>query len=133
MHKIFVIDDEEDNLRVFSILFKTLKLEYGFECDLYLIKPEDTEDLENKIMEINPDIIFLDIKLPSKSGIEIFDSLRMLGYNNPIIAQTASVTRNEVEVYSEIFSDGLLEKPISHEKIINALENHGLWIEKTIK
>jgi CheY-like chemotaxis protein len=129
MYKIFVIDDELDNLTVFSILFKTIQIEHGIEYDLKLLSSKDLTDIETTILDEEPDLIFLDIKLPNRSGIEIYDALRTLGYSNPIVAQTASVTNSEVEVFLEIFTDGLLKKPIDDEKIVKILKKHGLWIK----
>ncbi len=133
MCKILVIDDAKDNLTVFSILFKMIKIEHGFEYELFLLNPDEQNSIEEYVLKIEPDIIFLDIKLPKKSGIEIFDALRILGYEKPIIAQTASVTKTEVDVYKEIFNDGIVEKPVDDKKIISILSKHGFWEKENVK
>jgi CheY-like chemotaxis protein len=130
--KIFVIDDEEDNLIVFDLMFKSIEEYIPIKYQLFLIK-YGTLDLSCVVPKVNPDIIFLDEKLPESSGVEILDKMRLLGYKKPIVVQTSSVTNYEMAIYKEIFTDGVLIKPIDEDCLIGMLEKHGIIEERTTK
>ena len=118
MCKAAVVDGEQDNLDVFKLLFREIERDYKIKIVAYFILQDARQCSEEMIIEIDPDIVFIDIKIPGLSGIEVLDKLRTLGYNKPIIAQTASVTTFEIEIYQEIFSDGILKKPVDKEQLV---------------
>jgi len=125
MYKILVVDDDSDNLKVFEILFKTIEKRYNIKYELYKVEWKKEDKIEN-LLKMNPDIIFLDIKLPGISGIEIKRQLETWGYLKPIVAQTASATEKETSEYEKIFEDGVLIKPIAENKVVEFLKKYGI-------
>ena len=60
--KVFLLDDEE---LIVTVLAKTLKAE-NYE----VFSENDCEGAIKKIRAFNPDVVLLDIRMPSRSGIE---------------------------------------------------------------
>lgn len=129
MWKIAVVDDEQDNLDVFKFLFRSIEKKNNIQFEKHFILHDTGCCKEDVILDIEPDIVFMDIKMAGLSGVEIYDRLRTLGYEKPIIAQTASVTSFEIEVYQEIFTDGILKKPLDEEQIEFFLKKYDLLSE----
>lgn len=65
---IMIIDDEED-MRVY---LQTLLRKAGYETDTAI----NGEDALERIDDIKPDLITLDILMPQKSGLKFFQALR---------------------------------------------------------
>lgn len=72
----------------------------------------------------NPDIdmIFMDIYMPKKSGIEATVDLRNSGYGGIIVACTANNDSNDFEEYMKIGVNDILVKPFKSEMIKNIIE-----------
>lgn len=75
--KILIIDDNKD----FCLLISKLLEKKG--CDINVLN--DTTNIVNKINNYNPDIILLDVVLPTKSGIEILDDIKKAEISVPVL------------------------------------------------
>ncbi|HOD38929.1 MAG: Sensory/regulatory protein RpfC [bacterium ADurb.Bin243] len=72
------------------------------------------------------DIVLLDLQMPVMDGFETAEKIRAMGLEIPVIAVTASATREDLELCKQIGMNGFLSKPID----INELDR---VIEKVIK
>ena len=74
------------------------------------------------------DVIFMDINMPEMNGIEATRSIRALeapdGTRVPIIAMTANVLKNEVELYLEAGMDDHIGKPIDIDILIKKISKY---------
>ena len=77
-----IIDDEQNNIDNLSILLRQY-------CPQLEITGEATNatDGEKLILQLNPDIVFLDIQMPGKNGFDMLQSLRT--HNFELIFVTA--------------------------------------------
>lgn len=114
---ILIVDDIDFNIQV-------LRHMLDFENLSFLVASSGEAALE--ILEIeNPDLIFMDIRMPGISGISTTEIIK----NNekrkhiPIIAFTASVMQSQLEQITNIF-DGFLQKPVSKKALIQLVKNH---------
>ncbi len=81
----------------------------------------DGKEAVEKIMENNPDLVILDVKMPELSGVKVAEIVRQQGYHGKIIilsgfsdfAYAQAAIRYGVESY--------LVKPIDEEELIEAL------------
>ena len=67
------------------------------------------------------DIVFMDIQMPEKNGIEATQEIRRKekpGTHMPIIGLTASTMENSYQIYLEIGMDELLIKPVPPEQLL---------------
>ena len=120
--KILVVEDHPVNRK----LLVTFVQKFG--ADVYF-----AEDGQQAIEQINevPDIeiIFMDIQMPVKNGIEATRELRHSGYKGIIISFTANNDKNDFESYKKIGINDIIVKPFKSQAIGNILEKWGTIME----
>ena len=108
-----IIDDEQNNIENLTILL-------GQHCAQVEIMGKATSATfgEKLILQLNPDIVFLDIQMPGKNGFDMLQSLRT--HNFELIFVTAF---EQYGIQAVKFSaiDYLL-KPIDAEELKNAVQ-----------
>ncbi|MEK5326061.1 response regulator YycF [Aeribacillus sp. FSL M8-0254] len=107
--KILVVDDEKP---IADILEFNLKKE-GF--DVYCAY-DGTSAIE-MVEEIKPDLILLDIMLPSKDGMEVCREVRKK-YEMPIIMLTAKDSEIDKVLGLELGADDYVTKPFSTRELL---------------
>jgi len=107
--KILVVDDEKP---IADILQFNLKKE-GFE----VVCAYDGNEALDKVEEIKPDLIILDIMLPQKDGIEVCREVRKK-YEMPIIMLTAKDSEIDKVIGLELGADDYVTKPFSTRELI---------------
>ena len=102
--KILVAEDHAMNRKLLETFLKR------FGAEVYLAE-NGAEALE--IIKNTPEIsmIFMDIFMPEKNGIEATKELRSMHYNEIIIACTANNDTNDFEEYKKIGINDILVKP----------------------
>ena len=120
--KILVVEDHPVNRK----LLVTFVQKFG--ADVYFA--EDGQQAIEQIKEV-PDIeiIFMDIQMPVKNGIEATRELRHSGYKGIIIACTANNDKNDFESYKKIGINDIIVKPFKSQAIGNILEKWGTIME----
>jgi signal transduction histidine kinase/CheY-like chemotaxis protein len=106
---ILVAEDNLINQKVAETIFQTL----GFSID---IAKDGNEALE-KVKAKKYDIIFMDLLMPDKDGMQVTVDIRGLGYQMPIIAMTASASK---QTKTKAISGGMndyVTKPVKTETI----------------
>jgi len=63
------------------------------------------------------DLIFMDIHMPVMDGIEATPKILELGLGTPIIAMTANVMKNDMELYKKIGMTNYLGKPFTSQEL----------------
>lgn len=84
MKKILIIEDE----KVISLELQTLLKNYGYDAMIL----NDFNDVKNKVLHMNPDLILLDINLPNLNGEIVLKEIRKES-NVPVIMVTSRVRR----------------------------------------
>ncbi len=78
-----IVDDETDALEGLEILINAIGSVEILE------KISASETATEKIIELKPDIVFLDIDMPIKNGFEILDDINELKINTKVVFVTA--------------------------------------------
>ncbi len=111
--KVLVVDDNEMNRKVFTLLLKKTKIQIteasgGMEC-LALVKNNQY------------DIIFMDHMMPYMDGVQTLEMLRSMEGNlsagAPVIALTANAVAGAEEYYMSCGFDGFLTKPVEPRRL----------------
>jgi len=120
--KILVVDDEAHNRAILVNLLEPI----GFE----LFQAENGQQAIEKARHIQPDVIFMDLVMPVKSGLEAIEEIRQLSelnrINNHIVIIAASVNAFEQDIRQSMLAgcDAFLVKPFELKKLFALLEIH---------
>jgi CheY-like chemotaxis protein len=110
---ILVAEDNIINQKVAKTIFKNL----GYEIELATNGVEAVDlTMKNKY-----DIIFMDMMMPEKDGIQATKDLRKKGYEGPIIAMTANASKEGKNKAISFGMDGYITKPTKMESIKKVL------------
>ena len=109
MKKILVVDDEKP---ISDIIKFNLKKE-GY--DVYTAY--DGEEALQKVEEVNPDLILLDLMLPKIDGLEVAREVRKT-HNMPIIMVTAKDAEIDKVLGLKMGADDYVTKPFSNRELV---------------
>lgn len=115
--KILVVDDIESN----RFLVKRYLEDYPFS----VYEAVNGREAVEYALDIVPDLIIMDIKMPIMTGTEALRLLRSdeKTANIPVVALTASAMKHDEERYKESFN-GFLSKPLSRLALLEELVRH---------
>ncbi len=124
MRKILVVDDElgvRDSLRMI------------FKKEYQVITASSAEEAMIKVQSQEPDLIFLDIIMPDKDGMEALREIRVMHPQTPVVMLTATKTLKTAVDAMKLGAYDYITKPFDVEelKIVaqKALESHDLRME----
>ena len=112
---VFVVDDVEENRHIMG---RVLSRVGGQVCLL-----ESGEDALEKLQQVTPDIVFMDIRMPGLDGVETMLAMKSrLKSKTRFIAFTATVIQDmKSKGYIEQGFDDVLTKPIEIEDVYSCL------------
>lgn len=108
MAKVIMIIDDEEDMRVYM---QTLLRKAGYETKTAV----NGEDALERIDDINPDLITLDILMPQKSGLKFFQTLRERAGTRELPVVVVSGISGHSEFFEKEVLGGptiFIEKPI---------------------
>jgi len=117
MYRVFFIDDEL--LVLESFMSKPVFLECGFINIGHSTSPINAI---SSIMEIQPDVVFTDLKMPERSGVELMDELKRLGYGGEFVIISAYREFEEARRFFTMDGFDYLVKPVSESDLLSLLE-----------
>lgn len=116
-HTILIAEDEEINFMYLSQLFDKMNVKY-----IRATNGQEAVDMVKANNEI--DLILMDIKMPIKDGIEATGEIKAYNPVIPIIAITAYAFNEDRERAMQAGCDDYLAKPVSPQKILQAIEKY---------
>lgn len=125
---VLVIDDEESIRESFKMIF---------EFEGYKVLTAGTGEEGLTLVELSPpDLIFLDVKLPSMSGLDVLRSLKEQRKTVPVIMISGHGTIETAVEATRMGAFSFLEKPLERDRLLilarNALETHLLKQENAV-
>ncbi len=114
--RVLIVDDEKS----IRELLKEILEEEGFE----VFTEESGSKVVERIEELFPEVLILDLFLPGISGMEVLEKLNKLGLTEKIAVIIVS-GHGSVETSVKAMKLGafdFIEKPIKYEKLLNAIE-----------
>jgi two-component system nitrogen regulation response regulator NtrX len=113
--KVLVIDDEQDIQDALKMI-----LEYeGYRHVSALTGDQGLRIIE----EENPDVIFLDIKMPNMDGNEVFEIIRKKGMLTPVIMISGHAAISTAVDFIKRGALDFLEKPLERDKLLVTVRN----------
>lgn len=113
---IWVIEDNDQNFELVDFLLA--------EAGHRVVRARDRSELPALIAGDAPDLILLDMNLPSGSGLDLVRELRELRGPAlpPIVALTAHAMRGDRERFLTAGCDDYISKPIEARSFLDAVE-----------
>ena len=113
---IWVIEDNDQNFELVDFLL----VEAGYR----VLRARDRSELPALLGGEPPDLILLDMNLPSGSGLDLVRELRELrgASRRPIVALTAHAMRGDRERFLGAGCDDYISKPIDARSFLAAIE-----------
>jgi two-component system, chemotaxis family, chemotaxis protein CheY len=108
---ILIVDDS----RIFTKRLSTLLKESGSEDEINTV--ENYEDALQSLAAYKPDLVFLDIHLHNKSGIDLLRVIRLSQWNCKVIMLTNETKKAYRQQCERLGSSGFLDKSNDFESI----------------
>ena len=105
---IFVVDDDQGILDSFDVML-------GDDYDLVMVD-NGTEALE-LIKQQNPRLMFLDIKIPGHSGLEVLKIIREIGISTRVVVVTALAQTHYQKTAEKYGVYRYLHKPLDVDEV----------------
>lgn len=68
-----------------------------------------------------PDVVFLDLKLPGMSGLDVLRDIRSRGVETPVIVVTGHISGGEFEETVRLGITDVIDKPLILDRVTEAL------------
>ncbi len=112
--KILIAEDELLIAKVLRMQFEKL----GYKVE----NISDANDVLQKVKEMQPDVIIMDVYLKNKSsGIEAVKGIRAEGFETLILFTTGNSYHNTLEQVKDITNVKVLSKPIEFEQLLEEM------------
>ena len=114
--KAMVVDDVKENRDVLSWFLR--------DIGVVVTTAEDGRQAVDQIVEDEPDLVFMDIRMPVMDGIESFHEIKKQYPNKDIkiICITASTLYHEQKEYLDMGFDAFIPKPFNPDDILGFIE-----------
>ena len=117
MYRLFVVDDEPLVLDAF------ISMPVFLECGFTIVgHSNDPIEAIKTILEMQPDAVFTDLKMPYRNGVELMNDLKQAGFNGEFIIVSAYREFDEARKFFTMDGFDYLVKPVSETDLVNLLE-----------
>ena len=114
-NKILVVDDE----RAIADIIK-----FNLEKEGYMVDTAyDGEEGIDKVNEMMPDLIILDVMMPKKDGFQVLKEIRVK-YSTPVLMLTAKEEEVDKVLGLELGADDYITKPFSMRELVARVKSN---------
>ena len=114
-NKILVVDDE----RAIADIIK-----FNLEKEGYMVDTAyDGEEGIDKVNQIMPDLIILDVMMPKKDGFQVLKEIRVK-YSTPVLMLTAKEEEVDKVLGLELGADDYITKPFSMRELVARVKSN---------
>jgi PAS domain S-box-containing protein len=115
-YRILIVDDIANNREVLRNILQPL----GFEVH----EVDSGEACLDLLHQQQPDVIFMDLKMPGISGVDTVQQIRARNITVPIIVISASAFEEDLSATSAAGCNEHLAKPIDSNALLDSLKRH---------
>jgi CheY-like chemotaxis protein len=114
--KLILVADDSRTARQY--LCSVIEKE-GYET----VQAENGQDALNKIVELKPSLIFLDLLMPELDGFDVLRSMKEKDITIPVIVLTADIQEEVREECLDLGASEFINKPFKENKLIETFHN----------
>ena len=120
--KVLIAEDSEMNRMVLESFLRKFHAHFFFAED---------GNVAVEQIKAHPeiDMIFMDIFMPEKNGVDATKEIRALGFKGAIVACTAEKSPEDAALFKQAGIDEIIGKPYEFEEIKRAFEKHAVHTE----
>ena len=111
--KILIVDDSAMSRRMMRRIIESA----GHE----VVEAEEGPEALEKYFLDKPDVVFLDLTMRDMYGLEVLEKLRQMDPDARVIIASADIQDMTRDSVVEAGADGFINKPLSPEKVLGAL------------
>ncbi len=115
IRKILLIDDDKDLLLLLEMVLK----KHGYK----VVVSDDGSNITSIIEKEDPDLVFLDIMLPSKNGWEVCKEIKEQYSHIPVVFLSILSDPDEIRKSYDAGGVAHIPKPFKYKEIINFIES----------
>lgn len=112
---VLLVEDDEDSSRYIEVILRS------FDTKLSIAR--DGRSCKSMIKSDTFNIVFVDIKLPDASGLDLIPLIRKKMPDSHIIVQSAFISHQTIEQAMNLGADKYLTKPVNRQKVIEIVKN----------
>ncbi len=105
MKKLLIVDDETGIVEEVKSFFE----EEGFE----VFTADTVKGGIERLTQVKPDLIILDMKLPDASGIQVLKAAKEMSPQTKVIVNTGYVDQSVIDQAERLGRDAFLQKPFN--------------------
>ncbi|MDB5197058.1 MAG: hypothetical protein JWP88_1429 [Flaviaesturariibacter sp.] len=117
--RVYLIEDDTDDCQIFTEAIKEISTQIILECS------NDCLHVLGKLETFVPELIFLDLHLPKKGGLEclseIHDTIALR--NIPVVMYTGSISPIDIDKSAAMGAKLYFEKPSSYRELVVQLRH----------
>lgn len=125
MYKVLLVDDEPNVRQGIKMMIPWEDI----DCEV-IGEGDDGDDGLSKIMTLNPDIVIADIKMPGKTGIEMTDAAKSLGFKGKVIILSGYSDFTYAKTAIALGVENFILKPVDEDELIEAIKSAAEKIER---
>ena len=91
--------------------------------DYYVLEAADAQTSVDLFKQHHPALVFLDIVMPDKNGIDALNEMKALKEDAKIIVLSSSGTRTHLKAAMEAGASDFIQKPWEISQIVHIVEN----------
>lgn len=114
--RILIAEDNEDNLELLR-----LRLDKSSHDVFTAVNGNEAVD---QFFRVNPDVVFLDIQMPDKNGLQVLEEIRSRENTCTVIMMTAFGSEDIAVRSLKLGANDYLTKPIDYRGILKVLEEN---------
>lgn len=115
---IFVLDDDENQLRIIEKFSRSKKLKFGINLNAYTSTDQFIDSVDLELV----DLFIIDINLDHSNGIKLAKFFRSLTpFDIPVVFISSDIRYGEEIKFIGIRKAFFLPKPLNQEKLIDIL------------
>lgn len=115
--KVLVADD----VKLMRSLLKSSLT--SFECEV-IAEVDNGNQVADQVRESNPDIVFLDINMPGKNGLEVLQEIKNEFQGLFVAMVSGHNSFNNIRRSIELGADGFVSKPYTAVKIRELIDKY---------
>ncbi|MCM1577716.1 MAG: response regulator transcription factor [Ruminococcus sp.] len=125
MFKVLLVDDEPNVRQGIKMMIPWDEI----GCEV-VDEADDGDEGLNKIMTVDPDIVIADIKMPGKTGIEMTESAKAMGFKGKVLILSGYSDFSYAKTAIALGVENFILKPVDEDELIEAIKTAGEKINR---